>query len=358
MKIKIIPTLISAAVLSTATTSVWAAGTLADTQIDNKATISYSVSGTAQTDIESSAGGNSNPGTGNGGDTSFKVDKKIDLTVTADAGPFSAVPSSTNSTVTYKLKNEGNSQEFFLLSATQVAGDNFDTSSCSYTSSIGSVTGTNTLQLAADAEPTITVTCTIPPSTSVGDGDTSDLDLNATAVTNTGGGTAYTESATDSVDPLVVDVVLADGIGTGASPTDTIARNASHSAVNTFTVGTATLEVTKASEVYSDPLNSTTNPKRIPGAVIKYTITVVNTGSVSATSLIVADHIPSNMTYADATTTPVAPAGCVASDGSACVLDGALSIGSPAVIAPGISATGMTVANGATETVIFYASVD
>ena len=38
------------------------------------------------------------------------------------------------------------------------------------------------------------------------------------------------------------------------------------------------LTITKASAVISDPSNGTTNPKRIPGAVIEYTITAANTG--------------------------------------------------------------------------------
>ena len=46
-------------------------GTDAGTSVDNIATVSYSVNSVPQTAIESSPGGNSNPGTGNGANTSF-----------------------------------------------------------------------------------------------------------------------------------------------------------------------------------------------------------------------------------------------------------------------------------------------
>ncbi len=56
------------------------------------------------------------------------------------------------------------------------------------------------------------------------------------------------------------------------------------------------LVATKASAVVSDPQNGTTNPKRIPGALVDYTITVVNPSArvVDANSVIVADAIPAN----------------------------------------------------------------
>ncbi len=66
-----------------------------------------------------------------------------------------------------------------------------------------------------------------------------------------------------------------------------------------------TLVVTKTSAVVSDPLNGTTNPKLIPGAVVRYTISVTNTGrgTVDASTVVIADPLPSTMTlYATAPT--------------------------------------------------------
>lgn len=45
-----------------------------------------------------------------------------------------------------------------------------------------------------------------------------------------------------------------------------------------------TLSVTKVSTILSDPVNNTSNPKAIPGALIEYLITVSNTGSVASDS--------------------------------------------------------------------------
>lgn len=363
MNNKTISTLISIVALSAVTGTAWAVGTLADTQIDNKATISYQVSGTSQPVIESSLGGNSTAGVGNGGNTSFKVDRKIDLTVTSNAG-ITVAPGATSQAITFDVTNNGNSEEFFKLTESQAGGDNFNTNTCVVTTSTGAGigvfdAGNKTVQLEADKTTTVTVSCTVPGTAT--DGQTSVLDLKATAVTSTTGGTTYTESAADNANPLTVDTVLADGSG---SDTDTGAetvaaditaangnRNASHSVTNTFTVGTAILKVTKASVVYSDPTNSTTDPKRIPGAIIKYTITVENTGSTSATALSVADYIPTNMTYS------TTPAACAATGGGACALDPVLVIGLGAA-ANGIKATAITVAAAGTETVVFYATVN
>jgi uncharacterized repeat protein (TIGR01451 family) len=58
------------------------------------------------------------------------------------------------------------------------------------------------------------------------------------------------------------------------------------------------LQVSKISQVVSDPVNGTSNPKSIPGSVQLYTITVTNSGvgAVDAASLIVTDAVPANTT--------------------------------------------------------------
>lgn len=54
------------------------------------------------------------------------------------------------------------------------------------------------------------------------------------------------------------------------------------------------LRVQKLSEVLSDPLNGSTNPKRIPGAVVRYAITVRNSGAgpVDGNTLVITDPVP------------------------------------------------------------------
>lgn len=54
------------------------------------------------------------------------------------------------------------------------------------------------------------------------------------------------------------------------------------------------LSVTKTSAVISDPVNNTTDPKAIPGAVMQYSILVSNTGisATDADTVVVADDVP------------------------------------------------------------------
>jgi uncharacterized repeat protein (TIGR01451 family) len=82
---------------------------------------------------------------------------------------------------------------------------------------------------------------------------------------------------------------------------------------NTRLAGNATITVAKTSAVLSDGV-SVTNPKAIPGAIVRYTITVANTGTqtVTANSIIIQDPLPANFTF-DASTPIVFNNGAVPS---------------------------------------------
>lgn len=71
---------------------------------------------------------------------------------------------------------------------------------------------------------------------------------------------------------------------------------------NTRLNGNAILVVSKTSMVLSDSV-STANPKAIPGAIVRYTITVQNTGNqgVDSNSIVIIDPFPANFTL-DAST--------------------------------------------------------
>lgn len=58
----------------------------------------------------------------------------------------------------------------------------------------------------------------------------------------------------------------------------------------------ANLSVTKISSVQSDGI-SVTNPKAIPGAIVRYCITVSNAGSGTATSVSASDTLPATVTF-------------------------------------------------------------
>jgi len=105
----------------------------------------------------------------------------------------------------------------------------------------------------------------------------------------------------------VVDIVLADGEGTA---TDGAERNAMHSDTQTYEIDVPMLSVVKKSAVIADPVNCpmaspldptanpldpnniplcTGNPKRIPGAIVEYSITVYNDSTTAATGVTMTD---------------------------------------------------------------------
>lgn len=72
---------------------------------------------------------------------------------------------------------------------------------------------------------------------------------------------------------------------------------------NTGKGANATLTLVKSSTIVSDPINGSTNPKAIPGAIILYSIVATNTGNsaVDANTVVITDPLPSNLSF-DTTT--------------------------------------------------------
>ncbi|MFM9934627.1 MAG: hypothetical protein ACKVOL_00350 [Novosphingobium sp.] len=66
---------------------------------------------------------------------------------------------------------------------------------------------------------------------------------------------------------------------------------------NTRRTANATLTLVKTSTVLSDPVNGTSNPKAIPGAIVQYSILVTNTGptAVDTNSVLLVDSLPTQM---------------------------------------------------------------
>lgn len=64
---------------------------------------------------------------------------------------------------------------------------------------------------------------------------------------------------------------------------------------NTRRTANATLTLVKSSVVLSDPINGTSNPLAIPGALVRYSIAVKNTGptAVDSNSVLLIDSVPS-----------------------------------------------------------------
>ncbi len=71
---------------------------------------------------------------------------------------------------------------------------------------------------------------------------------------------------------------------------------------NTKRASNATLAIVKSSATLSDPLNGTANPKAIPGAIMRYTLSVSNSGaaSVDGNSVLLIDSLPPQITVGTA----------------------------------------------------------
>jgi uncharacterized repeat protein (TIGR01451 family) len=95
-----------------------------------------------------------------------------------------------------------------------------------------------------------------------------------------------------------VEVVFADAAGT-----DDASRGVKHSVQATYSFSSASLCLSESSAVISDPQSGTADPKRIPGAVIAYAISISNSGAEDATNAVMADLVPANLTYSAGTLT-------------------------------------------------------
>ncbi|WP_309751619.1 proprotein convertase P-domain-containing protein [Novosphingobium sp.] len=71
----------------------------------------------------------------------------------------------------------------------------------------------------------------------------------------------------------------------------------------TFCKPVTSISVTKVSSVLNDPVNGTTNPKAIPGAVVEYCILVSNTGTNTLSNIAATDALPANFTFTAGTMT-------------------------------------------------------
>jgi len=285
-------------------TPSYAQGIIAGTNISNTVIVNYEMNGTTQQPIESSPTGNSTPGLGNGQGTIFKVDRKVDLSVSSN-GDKTVALGSTQAELTFNLLNEGNdSQEFNLSINNTLASDDFDISNCTTTVTAvtpgsplpGVIIPTNgNIILKADQQASISVKCDIPlddggsPITS---GESSKLSLLATAVKNIDGSDTIQTAAADSI--LAIDTVFADGAGT-----DDLDHDATHSTRANYIASTSTnppptLAIDKSIVEVKDTSGGNT---AVTGSEVTYKIQVTTSGVGIINNVIITDKTPAEMTY-------------------------------------------------------------
>jgi len=286
--------------------SSFAQGVAAGTDISNKVVVTYSIGNTVQEPIESSPTGNSAPGIGNGQGTVFKVDRKVDLLVTG-SNNANVSPGDSQAEVTFTLLNEGNDTQVFNLATNSALGtDDFDTSNC--VSTVTSVSGiplagvilptTGTIKLKADQQATINVSCDIPLNaggTAMQAGDNSLLSLVATAEKNSDG-TDTSETLTPDASNSV-DTIFADNNGSDDSN-----RDARHSARREYVVSTITipptLSIDKSIVSIVDPQGGNTS---VVGAEVTYKIQITTAGTGIIDNVVITDPTPANMNYKPST---------------------------------------------------------
>lgn len=314
---------------------VFAVGTVSGTSVNNLATLSFSVAGIPQANIGSSATGNTS---GAGTATTFVVDNKVNLTVVeTDTAVTTSGPGTTQQVTTFTVTNTGNTPQGYTLAAlnqgvtSNIAGvtDSIDVTLTNVFVESGATPGYQAAEdtatfiqtLANDITRTVYVLATIPNAAASG----SQANITLTATTKSAGlanaAAAAAENFVQSTvaDTAGVDIVFADAATVennfvGASA----ARDAQGTARDAYRVASALISVAKTSLLLCDPSNGIANQKHIPGAIVRWTITITNaaTATASATLTTVADTLNVNtlfdanlVTPTNATTCSSAPPG-------------------------------------------------
>lgn len=289
-----------------------AVGTTAGTDVDNKATVTYEVSPGVTTVVESAPlGGNSITGVGNGEDTTFVVDNRVDFSMVQVGGVHTTITAgATDQFVQFLITNVGNSVQDFDLVATELDNPEAVFGLADTDANIGAslrirvgpggivpppltppTTGSDAwVDELEEGESAMIYVFANDPGGLV-DGDVMNFDLTATVAEGGAVGTPGTPITAD--DRAIADmsdtvnIVFSDGAGGLGTGTATDRHG--------FIYQGAGLNVTKVATVISDPFNGTSNPKAIPGAIVEYTVTVVNNGSVSADAISIVDDIDADI---------------------------------------------------------------
>lgn len=288
-----------------------AAGTASGTSISNLATLSYSVGGVSQADIGSSETGNTS---GAGTATTFVVDNKVNLTLTETGGAVTNVsPGGQDQVTAFALTNLGNTAQGYNLTAANVAATVFSTADGFDVTGIQIYLDANNNGLLDPAEITagaITSLASVAPDATVnllvvadipaGQANGTQAAVSLTAVAREATTlNALTEAANT---PAGVEIVFADAAttanGTGTDPGQT-ARDATAVARDAYRVSAAIISIAKTATLLCDPFNGTTSPKNIPGAIVRWTITVSNGAGAgsSATLAQITDTLNANTTH-------------------------------------------------------------
>ena len=266
--------------------TLFAAGTTAGTTISSTATLTFGDTVDSATTIESAP-------------DSFVVDNKIDMSVTTlDIAAVQTKPEATGVVLKFKVTNTGNNiQDYSLQALTSSTSLTFaqDTVNDNFDATVNVVvdngdgiynaaddTQTYIDELAPDDEVIVFIVGTMPAGLANGDASIYDLQVQAAqgGVTNTKGADITQDDSANTENPLAIQIVFADGAG---SVNGEVEKDGKLSSASAYIIIIADMQIVKTSMVIQDPYNAGNNPKRIPGATIRYCYTVTNSGGADAT---------------------------------------------------------------------------
>lgn len=308
---KLVALLAGAAMFGLVSQSALAAGTQSGTSISNTATLNYSVGSVTQTAITSAA-------------AAFTVDDKVNVLV-AGGVITNVTPGQSSAVTPFTVTNNGNATQGYALAAADAASgaytvnatpitDNFnpvpaykiyvDTNANGVLDAAELAAGvvTSIPTLAAGATVNLLVLTDIAASPTRVNGDAAVVSLKASTLWPTPLVASEEPAAvvagavvvnTAGANTAGVDVVFADAAGAVEAATD-----GAHSTYGAFKVVSSALSVAKIVTVICDPINGSTNPKNIPGAVVQYAVTITNgVGAASATLTTVTDTLVAQLGF-------------------------------------------------------------
>lgn len=312
--------LLTAGALTLMSASATFASTAPCTTITNTATLAYSVGGTAQPNITSASNAANQ----------FNVGVKVLLTVTTtDGNNVTVIPGATPAVLTFTVQNNGNAvHDYALAFAAATTGtaspvgpgnDSFDGTTIAVRVENGLQAGYQASganqdtasfidDLAGDGATRTVYVVYTPNDLTAASGSIAVYYLKAT--TQWADSSLISETPTGfPVSPIAaqqstcnggtpIDVVFGDGTGPftdGVLANNDIARDSEHSDDSAFIVSSALIGVTKGVTVISDPFNGVTDPKAIPGAVVRYSIAIVNSGTASASLSTISDALAATL---------------------------------------------------------------
>ncbi len=279
--------------------------TKACTTVTNTANLTYKVNGVDQTGVNTGT-----CTTGNG--CAFVVGNRINLLVQSnDAANVTVLPSSTNQQLSFLLSNTGNARQTYLVSfvsKTGGAGPFGGTDSFNMTNpGAGSVSTASYTTAVVDPDTSINVTINADTP-----GAPANLDLAVYALlaeTRKVDGSAETANNGDGtienslLATCTAAIVYADTTANATTIADgDSARDAKASARGAYIVQSSNLTFSKTATTIWDPINgdgvaASVTPKAIPGALIRYVISISNAAAATTAALqAITDGLPSNVT--------------------------------------------------------------